>query len=268
MIVTFRIRRDTAANWTSANPVLALGEPGLETDTRRVKYGDGTAAWTALGYASVAVAWGGITGTLADQADLTAVLNAKLAKASNLSDLANVATARTNLGLGSLALKSNVNDADWSGADLSIANGGTGASSAAAARSNLGAAASGANTDITSLAASGPVSGANLTAGGGTTVATVTINMSGTNIAGGVYRIVGGGNGNPIWDWGCARGPTFWSVGYTANGTRREFLLYDANGTLYLRNLPVFASEAAAASAGFPQDAVYKTPTGELRVKL
>lgn len=46
----FRIRRDTAANWTSANPVLKLGEPGLETDTRRVKYGDGSTAWTSLGY--------------------------------------------------------------------------------------------------------------------------------------------------------------------------------------------------------------------------
>lgn len=45
VLVKFRIRRDTAANWTSVNPTLALGEPGLETDTRRVKYGDGTTAW-------------------------------------------------------------------------------------------------------------------------------------------------------------------------------------------------------------------------------
>lgn len=47
-----RLRRDTAANWTSANPILALGEPGLETDTRQVKYGDGTTAWNSLAYAS------------------------------------------------------------------------------------------------------------------------------------------------------------------------------------------------------------------------
>jgi len=45
-----KLRRDTAANWTSANPVLALGEPGLETDTGRLKFGDGSTAWTALGY--------------------------------------------------------------------------------------------------------------------------------------------------------------------------------------------------------------------------
>jgi hypothetical protein len=48
--VKFRLRRDTAANWTAANPVLALGEPGLETDTRRVKYGDGATPWSSLGY--------------------------------------------------------------------------------------------------------------------------------------------------------------------------------------------------------------------------
>lgn len=44
------LRRDTAANWTSANPTLAAGEPGLETDTRKLKIGDGSTAWTSLGY--------------------------------------------------------------------------------------------------------------------------------------------------------------------------------------------------------------------------
>src|SRR5213595_1098530 len=45
-----QIRRDTAANWTAANSVLSLGEPGLESDTRRRKTGDGTTAWNLLGY--------------------------------------------------------------------------------------------------------------------------------------------------------------------------------------------------------------------------
>lgn len=46
-----KLRRDTAANWTSTNPVLAAGEQGLETDTGRVKIGNGSTAWTSLGYA-------------------------------------------------------------------------------------------------------------------------------------------------------------------------------------------------------------------------
>lgn len=44
------LRRDTAANWTSANPTLASGEPGLETDTGKLKFGDGSTAWTSLAY--------------------------------------------------------------------------------------------------------------------------------------------------------------------------------------------------------------------------
>jgi hypothetical protein len=48
----FRIRRDTAANWASVNPVLELGEPGLETDTRKIKYGDGSTAWNTLAYSA------------------------------------------------------------------------------------------------------------------------------------------------------------------------------------------------------------------------
>lgn len=45
-------RRDTAANWTSANPVLDAGEFGVETDTGLFKVGNGTDAWTVLGYAA------------------------------------------------------------------------------------------------------------------------------------------------------------------------------------------------------------------------
>lgn len=57
-----QLRRDTAANWTSVNPILALGEMGLETDTRKIKFGDGTTAWTGLSYISSEAALS-VTGT-------------------------------------------------------------------------------------------------------------------------------------------------------------------------------------------------------------
>jgi len=53
MAVTIQLRRDTAANWTSANPVLAQGELGLETDTSRYKIGNGSSAWSSLSYSSL-----------------------------------------------------------------------------------------------------------------------------------------------------------------------------------------------------------------------
>jgi hypothetical protein len=45
-----QIRRDTASNWTSSNPTLSQGEQGYETDTGKLKIGDGSTAWTSLGY--------------------------------------------------------------------------------------------------------------------------------------------------------------------------------------------------------------------------
>lgn len=50
MAVTIQIRRDTEANWTSNNPVLAVGEFAYSTDTYKVKVGNGSSAWTALDY--------------------------------------------------------------------------------------------------------------------------------------------------------------------------------------------------------------------------
>lgn len=47
-----QLRRDTAANWSSINPILADGEPGLNKDTNQIKYGDGVTAWNGLPYAS------------------------------------------------------------------------------------------------------------------------------------------------------------------------------------------------------------------------
>lgn len=49
-------RRDTAANWTSTNPVLSSGEMGFETDTGKFKIGNGSTAWAALAYSAGATA--------------------------------------------------------------------------------------------------------------------------------------------------------------------------------------------------------------------
>ena len=50
---TIRLRRDTAAAWAAANPILAVAEPGLETDTNSIKYGNGVTAWNSLPYAGI-----------------------------------------------------------------------------------------------------------------------------------------------------------------------------------------------------------------------
>lgn len=50
MALKIQLRRGTAAEWTSTNPVLMQGEMGVETDTLKVKMGDGSKTWTQLQY--------------------------------------------------------------------------------------------------------------------------------------------------------------------------------------------------------------------------
>lgn len=45
-----QLRRDTAVNWTTVNPVLSQGEPGVELDTNKWKIGNGTSTWSVLSY--------------------------------------------------------------------------------------------------------------------------------------------------------------------------------------------------------------------------
>ena len=52
VVTAIQIRRGTAAQWTSANPTLAAGEQGYETDTGKFKIGTGSSAWTSLSYAA------------------------------------------------------------------------------------------------------------------------------------------------------------------------------------------------------------------------
>lgn len=50
MATRIKLRRDTATRWENINPILSLGEPGLETDTGKIKYGDGLTTWNLLPY--------------------------------------------------------------------------------------------------------------------------------------------------------------------------------------------------------------------------
>jgi hypothetical protein len=50
VVTQIQLRRGTAAQWTSTNPTLAAGEQGYETDTGKMKVGNGSTAWASLAY--------------------------------------------------------------------------------------------------------------------------------------------------------------------------------------------------------------------------
>lgn len=53
MATIIQLRRDTAENWTEANPILAEGEPGIEIisgNSLALKIGDGIHSWNNLHY--------------------------------------------------------------------------------------------------------------------------------------------------------------------------------------------------------------------------
>ena len=54
--VKILLRNDTSTNWKTKNPVLENGELGIETDTRLMKFGDGTSTWTKLNYINTVTA--------------------------------------------------------------------------------------------------------------------------------------------------------------------------------------------------------------------
>lgn len=100
-----------AASWASgtyaARPIAGISNRFYAaTDSAKIYFDNGS-TWLTIsgGGGTPTIVWGGITGTLSTQTDLQATLDLKLAKASNLADLNNAGTARTNLGLGTSAVK-------------------------------------------------------------------------------------------------------------------------------------------------------------------
>ena len=96
MATRMQQRRGTAAQWTAANPVLAAGEIGFETDTNKFKMGNGTSAWAALTY-------------FANAAELAAIIDGAPAALDTLNELAAALGDNPNF-LASLATNTRVDE--------------------------------------------------------------------------------------------------------------------------------------------------------------
>jgi hypothetical protein len=82
VVTQIQVRRGTASQWTSTNPTLAAGEFGFETDTNKLKCGNGSTAWNSLAYlnndgditgvtAGTGISGGGTSGTVTVSIDST-----------------------------------------------------------------------------------------------------------------------------------------------------------------------------------------------------
>lgn len=106
--VDFKLQRGSAADWTARNPILKLGEPGYESDTHKLKIGDGITAWVGLSY--VAGSGGGGGGAVDSVFGRTGIVVAVsgdytkaqvgLANVDNTSDAAKPISTATATALG------------------------------------------------------------------------------------------------------------------------------------------------------------------------
>ena len=79
---TIILRHDTSTQWEVNNPILKLGEYGVEDDTHRVKRGDGITAWSDLLYEEFGlkylVTFENLKGDITDNSALTIALNERI----------------------------------------------------------------------------------------------------------------------------------------------------------------------------------------------
>lgn len=95
MAIQIQVRRGAASAWTSANPTLAAGELGFETDTGLLKVGTGSTAWTSLSYVTpslVAIANGGTGKTTAPAAMANLMGYTSTATAAGTTTLTNTSS--------------------------------------------------------------------------------------------------------------------------------------------------------------------------------
>jgi hypothetical protein len=115
--MAIQVRRDTAANWTAANPTPEDGQPCYEKDTGKLKMGDGATTWASLAYfagsvsdgdkGDITVSGSGSTWTI-DNGVVTLAKQANMATASvvyrktagaGAPEVQTLATLKTDLGL-------------------------------------------------------------------------------------------------------------------------------------------------------------------------
>jgi hypothetical protein len=110
VVTQIQVRRGTASQWTSANPTLAAGEWGFETDTAKVKIGNGSTAWNSLGYqgagdiegvtAGTGLSGGGTSGTVT--VSINTAVTADLTTAQTLTNKTIDAASNTLTGVVTL----------------------------------------------------------------------------------------------------------------------------------------------------------------------
>ncbi len=53
MSILIKLKRGLSLDWFNTNPILAIGEPGFETNTGRLKIGNGSTPWNSLPYSFI-----------------------------------------------------------------------------------------------------------------------------------------------------------------------------------------------------------------------